>query len=165
MRQETSVGANQELGSRSPRIWYAGSDHAGLGLKRALVAALKQWGDTVHDLGTHETTSVDYPEFGAAVGREVASHPGSLGLVVCGTGIGISIAANKIKGIRAALCTDAYTAQMARQHNDANVIAFGSRVTGEGVAEHALEAFRSASFAGDRHARRVSLLGALDSAR
>lgn len=147
------------------KIWYVGSDHAGLLLKQELVAALQKLGDTVHDLGTHTAASVDYPDFGAAVGQAVVANSGALGIVVCGSGIGISIAANKVKGARAALCTDSYMAQMAREHNDANVIAFGARVIGPGLAEHALMAFRNATFAGDRHARRVSLLTALDSAK
>ncbi len=142
--------------------WYAGSDHAGLGLKRELVAALRELGDSVEDLGTMTDDSVDYPTYGAAVGRKVAAEPGTLGLIVCGTGIGISIAANKVAGVRAALVHDAFTAQMAREHNDANVIAFGARVVGGGVAQHALAAFRSTAFAGGRHQRRVDQLGSLD---
>ena len=144
------------------KYWYVGCDHAGLALKRSLVALLQLLGDVVIDVGTHDENSVDYPEFGAAVGRAVVSNPGSLGVVVCGSGVGISIAANKIRGVRAALCADGYTAEVARQHNDANVIAFGARVIGPGLAEHALMAFRNATFAGDRHARRVSLLDAID---
>ena len=142
--------------------WYVGCDHAGLALKRSLAALLQMMGDTVVDLGTHDEASVDYPDYGAAVGRAVVAKPGSLGIVVCGSGVGISIAANKIKGVRAALCADEYTASMARQHNDANVIAFGARVIGPGLAEHVLMAFRNATFLGDRHARRVSLLNAID---
>ncbi len=142
--------------------WYAGSDHAGLGLKRELVAGLRELGDSVEDLGTLTEDSVDYPTFGAAVGRKVAGEPGTLGLIVCGTGIGISIAANKIAGVRAAVVHDAFTAQMAREHNDANVIAFGARVVGGGVAQHALATFRSTTFAGGRHQRRVDQLGSLD---
>lgn len=142
--------------------WYAGSDHAGLSLKRHLVEFLRGLGDSVEDLGTHETASVDYPTYGAEVGRRVAADPESCGLVVCGSGIGISIAANKIPGIRCALLHDAFTAQMARMHNDANVIALGARVVGPGVAESAVSAFRTASFEGGRHANRVELLAALD---
>jgi len=143
--------------------WYAGSDHAGLPLKRLLVAALRDWGDEVEDLGTHDEASVDYPDFGAAVGRAVAAAGGDVrGLVVCGSGIGISIAANKVPGVRAALVHDDYTAEMSRRHNDANVVAMGSRVIGAGVAEAALRAFRDTAFEGGRHARRVAKLDELD---
>jgi ribose 5-phosphate isomerase B len=99
--------------------------------------------------------SVDYPRYGADVGRRVVEDKGALGLVVCGTGIGISIAANKIMGVRAALCHDAFTAEMARRHNDANVMALGARVVGAGVAEGALMTFRATAFAGGRHERRI----------
>ncbi|MEJ7597119.1 MAG: RpiB/LacA/LacB family sugar-phosphate isomerase [Kofleriaceae bacterium] len=120
--------------------WYAGSDHAGLMLKRPLIELLRGFGDEVIDLGTNDGASVDYPEYGDAVGRHVAGEPGTLGLVVCGSGIGISIAANKVAGIRCALVHDAFTGAMARVHNDCNVIALGARVVGQGVAESALSA-------------------------
>lgn len=144
--------------------WYAGSDHAGLKLKRRLVKLLKGLGDEVVDIGTDSDESVDYPDFGAKVGRRVTASPeeGARGLIVCGTGIGIAIAANKIPGIRAAVVTDTFTAQAARAHNDANVIAMGARVTGSGVAEQALKVFRDTKFEGGRHERRVAKLGALD---
>ncbi|MEO8551809.1 MAG: ribose 5-phosphate isomerase B [Kofleriaceae bacterium] len=138
--------------------WVAGSDHAGLELKRALVAKLQELGDEVLDIGTHDTASVDYPTFGAEVGKRVAADQTLRGLVVCGSGIGISIAANKVAGIRCALVHDHLTAELARQHNDANVIALGARTTGPGVAEDALLAFRATEFAGGRHAKRVGML-------
>ena len=142
--------------------WYAGADHAGWKLKAALVERLRALGDTVEDLGTNGDESVDYPSFGAAVGKAVAAEPGALGLVVCGSGIGISIAANKVAGVRCALVHDSYTAQLARQHNDANVISMGARVIGPGVAETALEAFRATAYLGERHQKRVDMLSALD---
>ncbi|HVK88295.1 MAG TPA: ribose 5-phosphate isomerase B [Kofleriaceae bacterium] len=142
--------------------WYAGCDHAGLPLKRHLVEVLRAQGDEVIDLGTNDEASVDYPHYGAEVGRRVAAEPGVLGLVVCGSGIGISIAANKVPGVRCALVHDAFTAEMARRHNDANVVAMGARVVGAGVAEHALAAFRATAFEGGRHGRRVEQLSALD---
>jgi len=142
--------------------WYAGSDHAGLPLKLLLVTKLKELGDEVVDLGTHDTQSVDYPEYGAEVGRRIAAEPAARGLVVCGSGIGISIAANKIAGVRCALVHDSYTAELSRQHNDANVVAMGARVIGPGVAEEALVVFRDTAFLAGRHQRRVDLLGALD---
>jgi len=142
--------------------WFVGSDHAGLALKRALVESLRGWGDQVEDLGTHGEASVDYPDYGAAVGRAVAAEPGTRGLIVCGTGVGISIAANKVAGVRAALVHDDFTAEMARKHNDANVVAMGARVIGPGVAEQALRRFRDSEFEGGRHARRVAKLDELD---
>ena len=145
--------------------WYAGSDHAGLALKRHLVAALRELGDEVVDVGTTDEASVDYPEYGAEVGRRVAADVNTRGLVVCGTGIGISIAANKVPGARCALVHDSFTAEMARTHNDANIIALGARVVGAGVAEAALSMFRRQSFEGGRHQRRVDQLGVLDKSK
>jgi ribose 5-phosphate isomerase B len=142
--------------------WYTGSDHAGVRLKRVLIEVLKQLGDEVVDVGTESEDSVDYPEFGAAVGRCVVADEGSRGLIVCGTGIGISIAANKIPGVRAAVVHDDFTAAASRAHNDANVIAMGARVIGPGVAESAVNVFRTTQFAGGRHQRRIDQLTALD---
>ncbi|WP_428266526.1 ribose 5-phosphate isomerase B [Haliangium sp.] len=142
--------------------WFAGSDHAGVELKRALVALLRGLGDQVDDLGTDGADSVDYPDFAAAVGERVTATPDALGLLVCGTGNGIAIAANKVVGVRAAVVTCAFTARMAREHNDANVIAMGSRVIGPGVAEQALRSFRDAAFEGGRHQRRVDKIAALE---
>ncbi len=142
--------------------WYAGSDHAGLRLKRHLVTMLHELGDQVIDVGTTGEASVDYPEFGAETARRVVADPEALGLVVCGSGIGISIAANKVPGARAALVHDGFTAEMARLHTNANIIAMGERVVGFGVAEHALAAFRGAKFEGGRHQRRIDLLSTLD---
>ncbi len=142
--------------------WYAGSDHAGVRLKRVLIDMLKGLGDEVVDVGTESEDSVDYPQFGAEVGRRVAGEPDTRGLIVCGTGIGISIAANKIPGVRAAVVHDDFTAAASRAHNDANVIALGARVIGPGVAESAVSVFRTTQFAGGRHQRRIDQLAALD---
>jgi ribose 5-phosphate isomerase B len=142
--------------------WYAGSDHAGFKLKRALIDALVALGDEVVDVGTTSEESADYPQFGAEVGRKVAGDRGALGVIVCGTGIGISIAANKIAGVRAAVVHDDFTAMAARAHNDANVIALGARVVGPGVAEAAVKAFRATPFSGGRHQRRIDQLAALE---
>ena len=138
--------------------WFAGCDHAGLALKQHLVAQLRAFGDEVEDLGTHSEERVDYPEFGAAVGAAVVANPGTFGLLVCGSGIGISIAANRIAGVRAALVHDAFTAEAARAHNDANILVLGQRVVGTGVAEGALTIFRNTPFAGGRHEARVAKL-------
>jgi ribose 5-phosphate isomerase B len=146
--------------------WHAGSDHAGFHLKEALIALLRTLGDEVTDLGTTAAQpSVDYPDYAAKVGRAVAAEPDSLGLLCCGSGIGVSIAANKIHGIRAACVADPYSARVARQHNGANVVCLGERVTGIGVAEDALRAFRDSRFEGGRHQRRVDKITALDGQR
>lgn len=143
--------------------WYAGSDHAGYGLKVQLCAVLRELGDEVIDMGAESAeTSVDYPDYGAQVARRVAADSESRGLLVCGTGIGIAIAANKVPGIRAAVVTDTFTARATRAHNDANVIALGERVVGPGVARAALLAFRDTAFEGGRHQRRVAKIAAME---
>jgi ribose 5-phosphate isomerase B len=143
--------------------WYAGSDHAGFRLKQLMIAVLRELGDEVIDVGTHNEESTDYPTYGAEVGRKVVGEPGTFGLIVCGTGIGISIAANKVAGVREALVHDDFTAAAARAHNDANVISLGARVVGPGVAESALRMFRSTQFVGGRHERRVSMIDSIES--
>jgi ribose 5-phosphate isomerase B len=137
-----------------------GSDHAGFDLKTKLAAELKSTGYQVIDLGTKDgTTSVDYPDFGKAVAEAVASGKADAGVAVCGTGIGISIAANRVPGVRAALCHDVTSARLCREHNDANVLALGQRLVGEVVAKDCLHTFLNTEFAGDRHVRRVQKLG------
>jgi ribose 5-phosphate isomerase B len=128
-----------------------------------MIAVLRELGDEVIDVGTHNEESTDYPTYGAEVGRKVVGEPGTFGLIVCGTGIGISIAANKVAGVRAALVHDDFTAAAARAHNDANVISLGARVVGPGVAESALRMFRSTQFVGGRHERRVSMIDSIES--
>ncbi|HUY30824.1 MAG TPA: ribose 5-phosphate isomerase B [Acidimicrobiales bacterium] len=140
----------------------AGSDHAGFALKQQLAELLAGAGHEVLDLGTGSEEPVDYPDFGAAVGRAVARGDAALGVCVCGTGIGIAIAANKVDGVRAAVVHDVTSARLAREHNDANVVCFGSRVVGPLVAADALDAFLAASFAGGRHQRRVDKIGILE---
>ncbi len=133
----------------------AGSDHAGLELKRALVASLRARGVEVEDIGADGPESVDYPDFAHAVARAIASGAHSLGLLVCGSGVGMSISANRHAGVRAVVCSEPYSAAMARAHNDANVLCLGARVVGGGLAETILDAFLAASFEAGRHARRV----------
>jgi ribose 5-phosphate isomerase B len=136
------------------------SDHAGPPLKAVLKAELEQRGYTVLDLGTHGDGSVDYPDFGRAVGEAVASGQAGRGIVICGTGIGISIAANRIAGVRAAVCHDVTSAKLAREHNDANVMALGVRLIGPEVAMDCLDAFMTTEFSGgERHVRRIEKLG------
>ena len=132
-----------------------GSDHAGYDLKEHFVGVLQQEGHDVFDLGTHSTDSCDYPPICAAVGRTVRDGDADLGIVIGGSGQGEQLAANKVHGVRAALCNDLYTARMARQHNDANVLSIGGRVVGTGLAEEILATFLATPFEGGRHARRV----------
>ena len=141
-----------------------GSDHAGYDLKSLLVSTLTGWGYVVLDLGTTSAShSVDYPDFGAAVGRAVASGRADLGVAVCGTGIGVSIAANKIAGVRAALAHDVTSARLAREHNHANVLCLGARLIGAPVAVDALEAWLGATPGEGRHLARLEKLRVLDS--
>ncbi|MBU0723558.1 MAG: ribose 5-phosphate isomerase B [Alphaproteobacteria bacterium] len=135
------------------------SDHGGVELKSILKKILEGQGMTVLDLGTNDTNSVDYPDFGAAMARAILDGKAARGVVICGTGIGISIAVNRHPGVRAALCHDATTARLSREHNDANVLALGARVIGEEVAKECLSVFLNTPFAGGRHAPRVAKLG------
>jgi len=136
------------------------ADHAGFALKQDLKATLEALGHAVLDLGTHGPESVDYPDFGAALAAAIADGRAARGVLVCGSGIGISIAANRHPAVRAALCHDVTTARLSRQHNDANVLALGSRVTGVAVAQECLQAFLETEFEGGRHSPRVAKLGA-----
>jgi len=131
------------------------SDHAGVDLKARIVELIGEIGHDVRDLGPADTTSVDYPDFAHAVARAVETGEAERGILVCGTGIGMSLAANRHPLVRAALCHDAFTAEMARRHNDANVLCIGSRSTGPGVAEQMVRIFLETSFEGGRHRRRV----------
>ena len=139
-----------------------GCDHAGLELKQLLSDRLALAGHEVVDLGTYGPASVDYPAYGAKVGHFVASGAADLGLCICGTGIGISIAANKVRGVRAAVVHDVSSARLARAHNNANVICFGARLVGPEVAADALEAFLGARFEGGRHQRRIDEIAAME---
>lgn len=142
-----------------------GADHAGFPLKEDLKGWLISRGFDVVDLGTQATESVDYPDFAIAVGGAVTSGKADRGVLVCGTGIGMAMAANKVPGARAAACSDAYTARMSREHNDANILALGARITSREAAIEILEVWLNAEFAGGRHARRVEKIVALDQAR
>ncbi len=139
-----------------------GSDHAGFEAKEKAKSELAALGVEVLDKGSHSLDSVDYPDFGAAVARAVASGEVERGVLVCGSGIGISIAANKIPGARAALCWNEETARLAREHNDANVLCFGSRFIGPEQAARMVRIFLETDFAGGRHTQRVEKLSALD---
>lgn len=135
-----------------------GCDHGGFELKEFLKEEFKDSDIEFKDYGTYDKESVDYPDFGQAVGEAVANGEVDRGIVICGTGIGISIAANKVKGVRCALCEGLFGAKMTRNHNDANVLALGARVTGQDLALEIVKVFLEEEFEGGRHARRVEKL-------
>ncbi len=134
---------------------FLGSDHGGFALKAHLVEMLRAAGEEVHDMGVLSETAVDYPDIAQKTCGALLQEPEALGILICGTGIGISIAANKLPGIRAALCTEEYSARMARAHNNANVLCLGGRVTGPELAFAIVRSFLSTQFEGGRHQRRV----------
>ncbi len=131
------------------------SDHAGVEYKSALADVIRASGHDVRDLGPSDTTSVDYPDFAHQVADAVARGEAEMGVLICGTGIGMSLSANRHRGVRAALCHDAFTAEMSRRHNDANVLCVGARATGLGVAEQMVRIFFDTDFEAGRHQRRV----------
>jgi len=140
-----------------------GSDHAGYELKEEIVKFLQEKGYEVKDFGTSSSScSVDYPDFALTVAEAVINGECEKGILVCGTGIGISISANKIPGIRAALCTDSFMAKMSREHNDANVLALGARVVGTGLALDIVDAWLKTEFAGGRHKTRVDKISKIE---
>lgn len=139
-----------------------GSDHAGFALKEVVRKMLIEEGHDVNDVGPYSADRVDYPVYGKKVGEEVAKGGCEKGIVICGSGIGISIAANKVKGIRAALCSEPLSARLAREHNDANVLAMGARLVGETMAAEIVKAFLQGEFQGGRHQDRVALLLSMD---
>ena len=136
-----------------------GSDHAGFQLKQAIMEHLKDRGEEYTDYGTYTEESTDYPIYGNKVGEAVASGECDRGIIICGTGIGISLAANKVKGIRAALCGDCFSAEATRLHNDANVLSLGARVVGEDLAKKIVDTFLDTPFSGEeKHMRRIKML-------
>ncbi len=154
--------------------YFIATDHAGVEIKNYTKELLEKMGHEVEDLGPFNTERVDYPDFAEKLAREVAKfsekiseeedwkNSGVFGVLICGTGIGMSITANKIPNIRAGLCHDAYTAEMARAHNNANVLCFGARVVGKGTIESIVKAWDSTKFEGGRHLNRVQKIGKLD---
>ena len=136
-----------------------GSDHGGFALKEAIKKHLEDRGLEYKDFGTYSDASCDYPVYGRAVAKAVAAGECELGILICGTGIGISITANKVPGVRAALCSDCFSAEATRQHNNANVLALGARVLGEGLALKIVDTFLDTPFSNDeRHIRRISMI-------
>ena len=141
-----------------------GSDHGGYKLKEAVKAHLTQVGHEVIDVGTHGEASVDYPDFGSKAAKLVADGTCERGIVICSTGIGISISANKVRGIRAALCSDVYTARLTRDHNDSNVLAMGQYVVGEPLAIAIADTWLETAFSGgERHMRRIEAIARIES--
>lgn len=141
---------------------YAASDHAGFPLKQVLIAEARRLGHEVVDLGPDNEDRVDYPDYAARVGRSVARDGQSRGLVVCGSGIGVSIAANKVRGIRCAVVWDEASARLSREHNDANVVAIGGRLTSVDQAKRMLDLFLTTKFEGGRHADRVKKISDIE---
>ena len=138
------------------------NDHSGIALKEEIKKLLDKRGLEYKDFGTNTEASVDYPNYGESVAKAVVSGECDRGIIICGTGIGISIAANKVRGARAALCTDCFMAEMTRRHNDANILALGARVLGHGLALKIVETFLDTEFEGGRHARRVDIISAIE---
>lgn len=135
-----------------------GNDHSAVELKTIIKEHLQGKGYEVLDLGTNSTESCDYPEYGEKVGRAVVSGEADLGIAICGTGLGISLAANKVKGIRACVCSEPYTARMSRLHNNCNALCFGARVVGSELAKMIVDVWLDTEFEGGRHQRRVDLI-------
>lgn len=139
-----------------------GNDHAAVEMKQEIKAYLEELGHEVVDMGINEVKSVNYPEYGEAVGRAVVAGEADCGVLICGTGVGISIAANKVKGVRAAVCSEPVTARLVKEHNNANIIAFGARIVGMETAKAIVDAYLGAEFLGGRHQVRVEMLDAIE---
>lgn len=139
-----------------------GNDHAAVELKQEIKAYLEEMGHQVVDLGVNTNESCNYPEYGAAVGHAVVDGEADCGVLICGTGVGISIAANKVKGVRAAVCSEPVTARLVKEHNNANIIAFGARIVGSEMAKAIVDAYLGAEFLGGRHQTRVDLIHAIE---
>ena len=141
--------------------YYIAADHAGIEIKAFVKDLFEQRGHEVIDLGPYSKDRVDYPDFAEKVCKKVLEDVGSMGILICGSGLGMSMAANKFDGIRAALCHNEYSAKMARKHNDANILCLGERVSGEGMIEAIIKAWDKAEFEGGRHTQRVEKINAL----
>ena len=139
-----------------------GNDHSALELKAEIIEFLKEKGHEVVDYGTKTSESCDYPVYGEIVGRAVVSKEVDCGILICGTGLGISLAANKVKGVRAVVCSEPYSAKLSRQHNNTNILAFGARVIGIELAKMIIDEWLSAEFEGGRHQTRVDMITAIE---
>ena len=134
------------------------NDHSAVDMKKEILAHLEEKGYQVIDIGTNSPESCDYPVFGERAGKMVASGEADLGILICGTGVGISLAANKVKGVRACVCSEPYSAKLSRMHNDTNILAFGARVVGTELAKMIVDEWLAAEFEGGRHKRRVDMI-------
>ncbi len=134
------------------------NDHSAVDMKKEILAHLEEKGYQVMDIGTNSPESCDYPVFGERAGKMVASGEADLGILICGTGVGISLAANKVKGVRACVCSEPYSAKLSRMHNDTNILAFGARVVGTELAKMIVDEWLAAEFEGGRHKRRVDMI-------
>lgn len=159
-QRNVKLATNPMTDALAPAIIVAmASDHAGFAMKLWLKQQLQDEGFTILDLGTDNEQSVDYPDYGLALAKAVIEKRAHYGIAICGSGIGISIAANRVAGIRAALCHEGYSAQLARRHNDANVLALGARLIGNDVAKDCALRFLKTAFEGGRHSKRIEKLG------
>lgn len=148
-----------------PKVIAIGSDHMGFDLKEDIKSYLAELGIEVLDLGTASRERTDYPLFARQVAQTVVSKEAELGILICGTGIGMAIAANKVRGIRAAACSEPYSAALSRQHNDTNVLTIGARVVGTGLARMIVEAWLNSEYEGGRHARRIEMISEMETVR
>ncbi|EKZ1618164.1 ribose 5-phosphate isomerase B [Listeria monocytogenes] len=139
-----------------------GNDHVGIELKPVIVAYLQDLGHEVNDFGAFSNERTDYPEYGKKVAESVAAGKSDLGILICGSGVGISIAANKVNGIRAVVCSEPYSAKLSREHNNTNILAFGSRVVGAELAKMIVQNWLDAEFEGGRHAKRVEMIARIE---
>lgn len=139
-----------------------GSDHVGIELKPVIIEYVKELGHEIEDFGAYSNERTDYPKYGKKVAEEVASGNFDAGILICGTGVGISIAANKVKGIRAVVCSEPYSAKLSKEHNNTNIVAFGSRVVGSELAKMIVKEWLEAEFEGGRHANRVDMIGNIE---
>ncbi|ECR7122038.1 TPA: ribose 5-phosphate isomerase B [Listeria monocytogenes] len=139
-----------------------GNDHVGIELKPVIVAYLQDLGHEVDDFGAFSNERTDYPEYGKKVAESVAAEKSDLGILICGSGVGISIAANKVNGIRAVVCSEPYSAKLSREHNNTNILAFGSRVVGAELAKMIVQNWLDAEFEGGRHAKRVEMIARIE---
>lgn len=139
-----------------------GNDHAAVELKKQIMEYVKELGHEVVNYGTDSNESCNYPEYGEKVAKAIVAGEADCGILICGTGVGISIAANKVKGIRAAVCSDTATARLVKEHNNANIIAFGERIVGVELAKAIVKAYLEAEFLGGRHAKRVDMISAIE---
>ncbi len=165
-KPKMAQNAGKAFGIDNRGVWYMkiafGNDHTALALKREIVAHLQEKGHEILDCGTNSAESCDYPIYGERAALAVQRGEADCGILICGTGVGISLAANKVRGIRAVVCSEPYSAMLSKQHNNTNMLAFGARVVGPELAKMIVDAWLEAEFQGGRHQRRVDLITAVE---